>query len=280
MLDYSDFKYIAHEFYCQAVDSAFGQKLKDRASAIGSAQSLHEPYFLSQVTFMDPKKAIPQEERRGEDWGYAKTLMNSLGYTWLGIVSQITLKPLGQTREQMENISPTQFDAMWKSVDNTLWHASILFDKSGQKGVSAKHFGLFNPNDPLRPTYGKYLFSFLDPANTRRLLTDTLAASSPITPISPRITPFPKDTFAQSGHSYIAESKDTEARQTQKVKSRGAPGFGLQEPSVQATAKQLDDTEDDSEYLDFPDVLPSEFKLGKKVMKVCGIVLPGSFNLI
>lgn len=66
----------------------------------------------------------------------------------------------------------------------------------------------------------------------------------------------PIDSAAKSGHAFISETKDS--RPKDKAKTRGTPVLDKDEASGDCEENGLQQ---------FPDVLPAEFKLGKKKMK-------------
>jgi hypothetical protein len=151
---------------------------------------------------------------------------------------------------------PQAVDAMWERTDRNLWAAAKDLDKRGHSGTVAKRFGLVNPDDPKKP---KFTGFNMQRRNALLLQAATTPAPAP-TPRAPFVpVAGPRDTGVQSGHAYAADKKDSLPKE--KTKTR-------------ATVKQDDTNDDDDEEVEevpeqeFLDVLPPEFKIGKKVMKV------------
>lgn len=252
---------VVHEFLQESMHSPFAQKLQETVMAVDMAHSLKHPQFLSETTFLNPTKHIQAPNRERVIWGYTRIITDSISLTLVRIISTLSLFPLGHdSAKQMENISLMDFDKMWLTVDTTLWTLAEQLDKPGETGTVAKHFGLFDPTDPRRPTFAKSLFKYLNPAGPKQL---QLESSPAVTQFS---VPLPAEQNAaariKSGHSYVVENQESSK---EKVKTRKAPEFG----QAQVTPRTL--FEDEEDAVNFPDMLPTEYKLGKKVMKV----LPG-----
>lgn len=253
-----------HEFLQQSDHSPFAQKLQETVVAVDMADCLKHPQFLSEITFMDPKKQVQAPNREREIWGYTRVIADSISRTLVRIISTLSLFPLDLSVNQMENISLMDFDKMWLTVDTTLWTLAGQLDRPGEAGTVAKHFGLFDPTDPHRPTFAKSLFKSLNPAGPKQL---QLKGSPAVIPL-PAQLPAEQDAMARvkSGHSYVVENQ--ELWNKEKVKTRKVPESGQVQVTPTLSRTLFEDEED---AVNFPDTLPAEYKLGKKVMKV----LPG-----
>jgi len=140
-----------------------------------------------------------------------------------------------------------------------LWDVAKNFDRQDDPGRVAKEFGLIDPNDPEKPTYTNDVFKLLEARSQT-------AAISPVAPKpSPFVDGFPvatlNDSTVKSGHAFVSESEYSKPKE--KPKTRGTAISDTAEDGVE---EGIDDDEEDSQS--FPDVLPAQFKLGKRLMKV------------
>jgi hypothetical protein len=254
---------IVHEFLQQAMTSAFAQKLQETVVAVDMSNCLKHPEFLKETTFMDPRKYRQAPHHRRAIWGYTQAVTDSISTSWVDVISKLSLFPLGVSEKQLKNLSLAHFDEMWLTFDTTFWALSGQLDRPGEAGTVAKHFGLFNPADPGRPTLAKSLVKHPNPVRPKQVQVE--CTSVPVAPLAVPLNPEQNATErAKSGHSYISETQ--ELRNKGKVKTRKAPETGHAE-AIPPPARNL--FEDEEDAINFPDALPTEFKLGKKVMKVC-----------
>ncbi|KAF8191564.1 hypothetical protein K438DRAFT_1590942 [Mycena galopus ATCC 62051] len=253
---------IVDEFRLQMYESAFGQRLVQFAKS-KDQHCREDPSFLPNTTFMDPAKLL-WLERNSNDWTYARTISRSVGNSWLDVTNGIIMSgffmrcipwPSSPERE----ILPFMLDGMWFTVDSILWKCSTEFDRKGCMGTVGKKFGLFHPADPDRPSAMKVILqkvgAFLSERGQLRIEPNEIprppAAS---TPTQAAVKP----TVAASGHAYVSETQHLRAKE--KAKTRGT--------AVQVAETDTDamSTVEEEEIL--PEVLPNDFKLGKKILKV------------
>ena len=241
--------------------SPFAVTLREIPNKVTAANCHNDPDFFPQTTFMDPAKYFKLDEYGPkQEFGYARTVADSIGQTLSEMVTRISLYPLGQSLRQMENISQAEFNTMWLNNDHVLWTLASVLDWQGKPGTVAKHLGFFSPWDPNRPTFTKRIF--------RRLTHQEPAPPSPtVSPAgeqSASWTYASSEERAMSGHAYLAENKEGGTIKD-KIKTRGAPDSAKVELGQTFTRNLF---EDEDEIMGFPEVMPSEFKLGKKNMKV------------
>ncbi|KAJ7067760.1 hypothetical protein B0H15DRAFT_762473, partial [Mycena belliarum] len=148
------------------------------------------------------------------------------------------------------------FDDAWRAIDAALWEFSHAFDRSGQRGAVAKKFGLLDPADPNRVTAMQTLL-----CQVRAQMAERNPAPAP-TPAPPSPQVFSGQSVsadaepspAESAHAYVAD-RAKHLRPKEKVKSKGTTAEKVgNDPAA--------DEEEEEERL--PDVLPKEFRLGKK----------------
>jgi hypothetical protein len=254
---------VVHEFWAQGMCSPFAVTLREIPNKVTAANCHKHPDFYPQMTFMDPAKyAKLAEYGPKQEFGYARTVADSIGQTLVEMVTRISLHPLGQSLRQMENISRAEFNTMWSNNDHVLWNLASVIDWQGQHGTVGKHLGFINPWDPNRPTFTKRTLGL----STNTLHLEPAPSSSTILPPEEQLASWSYasgDARAMSGHAFLSENKEGGSKD--KIKTRGAPGSEKLELE-QAVTRNL--FEDEDEVMGFPDVLPAEFKLGKKNMKV------------
>ncbi|KAJ7348953.1 hypothetical protein DFH08DRAFT_959155 [Mycena albidolilacea] len=254
----------ANEFKAQMFDSAFGQRLIEFAES-KDKQCLEDPRFLPNVTFIDPSK-LHWLPRNSNDWSHARTIGRSLGITWLETTNRMSMAdffirciPWPSSNAEREKLVFV-FDGAWLLIDTALWELSGALDRSGDKGTVARKFGLFDPADPERPTVMKVILGQVGAhlAERSRL---RLPANSVPPPHSEKPGPaalIAKSTVASSGHAYVSSTEHLRAKEKVKTKGTALP---LVSVDVDATG------EEEAEEI-LPEVLPTDFKIGKKILKV------------
>ncbi|KAJ7891262.1 hypothetical protein B0H14DRAFT_2335711 [Mycena olivaceomarginata] len=246
-----------NEFNGHMYDSAFGHRLVQFAKS-KDKQCLEDPHFLRNATFIDPSK-LHWLPRNSNDWSHARTIGRSVGITWLETTNRMSMAdffirctpwPSGPEREML----PFIFDGLWLLIDTALWEFSATLDRSNGKETVAKKFGLFNPADPERPSAMKMI--------SRQVgahLSERLRLQYSPTQHSPSVhIPTAESTVAASGHAYVSETQHLRAKE--KVKTKGA-----QLPHVPSDIDPA--SEEEAEEI-LPDALPTDFKIGKKILKV------------
>lgn len=197
----------------------------------------------------------------------------------MGILSIIRMWLSGEFRDEDGNLKEEKLginsDIMWIEVDAAMMAMASTLDRDGadNKGRVAKAFGLLNPKDPNRPMTNKYLFRSYIPQEemprfeevVEEVVTPTSVTSPSLGRDAPSIpVAAPSETMAKSGHAYVSEMVKEAGLSKEKVKTRKGPSVG-----VVAANDPGEDELDEAERLEsLPDVLPAQYKLGKKVMKV------------
>lgn len=276
------------EFDSFVRESDFGVRLKEHACLLAPTPQdlLHLPHFASTVLFMNPTKfkpCLPHYNKKA--WGPVGAFTRGQAEAWssitghMGILSIIRMWLSGEYRDEDGNLKEEKLginsDIMWIEVDAAMMAMASTLDRDGvdNKGRVAKAFGLLNPKDPNRPMTNKYLFkSYIPQKETSRIeevveevVTPTSVASSSPGRDAPSIpVAAPSETIAKSGHAYVSELVKEAGLLKEKVKTRKGPSV-----EVVAANGPGDDDLDEAERLEsLPDVLPAQYKLGKKVMKV------------
>jgi hypothetical protein len=244
-------------------DSAFGERLVQLAES-KDKQCLEDPNFLTNTTFIDPSK-IEWLGRNSNDWAYARTINRSLGYTWLATTNKMSMAdffircipwPSGPEREKLLFV----FDSLWRRIDIALWDFSKALDRRSEQGTVAKKFGLFDPADPERPSCMTAIVKLVGAHFSERLKLrlQPIPASQSSSENTPAAAPEPT-VHAASGHAYLTDTQHLRAKE--KVKTRG-----LASHEVPRDSDLVAEEEEEEEIL--PDVLPKDFKIGKKLLKV------------
>ncbi|KAK7035873.1 regulation of transcription from pol ii promoter-related protein [Favolaschia claudopus] len=244
------------EFKAQLFDSAFGQRLMEFAKT--KDELLEDPKNLRIVTFMEPSK-LESLPRNSNDWTRARTIIRSLGFTWLQVTNQMGMGEFffrsgsslsGPERQTLAMM----FDFLWAHIDGKLWQCAMMLDRSTSKGTVAQKFGVFDPADPERP-------SFMKMAEKRvgAYLAQRQRRALPANPSKPKESfslPAVEPAVAASGHAYVSDTQHLRAKE--KVKTRGT-----------AAPEQPADLDEEEADEILPDALPTDFKIGNnKVLKV------------
>jgi hypothetical protein len=145
---------------------------------------------------------------------------------------------------------------MWETYDLSLWEHSASYALGGDPRELARHFGLYDVADNTRPTCTRRLLGeYFKPAhelqaevNARLKVFRARAEAQTANPV------IVTQTIAQSAHAYLTET----GAPKKKVKTR------KDEPVLRPSGVAAEDKHDNT-----PDSLPSGYKLGKKVLKVC-----------
>jgi hypothetical protein len=250
----------AYEFLDQFNTTPFGNRLVQYASML-EAQTVDHKQMRSIIYFMDPDKLPKAAEEYWDRAGEVSRSIREMEGVWHHEAWKMSVDPLLKFIQQQQGpkgfndsvvIPLPLFNDMWGRVDAYLWNTAKKFDRKGEEGRVAKEFGLFNPADPKRPMASEFLLRSLDPELG--------------IPVKPKTTPAPYvqnipvagpgDSIVQSGYAYVTGLFSGSAPK-EKVKTRGE-SLAEEEPEEEAEERRV-----------LPEVLPSEFKIGKKVLKVC-----------
>lgn len=151
------------------------------------------------------------------------------------------------------------FDEFWREVDTLLWQAARKWDPIDSPGRVSAAMGVWAPNDPHRPSFVNSLLKMAVRATLVEYRTPAPAApTEEADPVVPSFEPLRPEEKAQSAHAYLST---TDKPKTKPKKTRST-AEGHSAPAVIVPA-QPELTLDD-----FPDILPSNFKLPRKLYKV------------
>lgn len=221
----------------------------------------NRPDFLPQLSIFDPTKInIAPNDGPEAGYGDASRVISSIGNTWLSITSQLSmwkfLPRLFQSLFVGYEQVPIVFDEIWAAADLHLWSAARRLDRLGKPGPVARAFGLIDPSDPNRPTSMMHLLRDLDPSKSEAATTP-----APMPPSRIEAIPVsgPTESAVRSGHAFVAENM--ELRPKEKPKTRGVVVSDV------SNAGDVTVREDD-EFRSLPQMLPPQFKMGKKILRV------------
>lgn len=230
------------------------------------------PKMLQRAAPMSPKALgftsthyVPGRDR----YGLVDQLQRAMHAHWTSVMHQNYVEAylangLNPLLDQMEGFHEWNFgryDEMWKGVDRLLWDAAAKMDRWGESGRTAKELNILYPDGPARPSYiqsltqaAARLAGLNEPPPEQ--FTPGPAASTK----EDRIPAFDASVATgKSGYSYAAESVPSKTKEKTK---------GVADTTVQPIATEKNDESDWVTLDDYPDMLPSSYKLGKKVLKV------------
>jgi hypothetical protein len=253
-----------HEFTVNLFGSPFGVAMGRYANSIKNYQD--QPDFAPDKCFADPSKTTVSLLTSRNLWSDAQVVNTCICRTWVQANETITVfQPLYDTITSMLSgpFSPTSFDEMWTKADQALWKVAQSLDRAGKQDLVAKQFGLVDPNDPNRPSFTQNPFQVHEGSDGSSS-QDTIVV--PPTPPQSFVENIPVATavesVAKSGHAFISETKGSKLKEKAKTRGTAAP---IQEDKPGCC-------DDDDQLQEFPDILPMEFRLGKKLMKACAII--------
>lgn len=206
---------------------------------------------------------VKWEARTKNDAAYCRTVTRSTLGTWfwsLEISCQLkdfmSDEPAVLDIEKHDTIPPRVWDKIWLRLDARLYAlADNLTSTNSTHPTVVGEFGLYNPLGlEGRPTYTKSLANNLRKTRQRA----ALAAIAPPPREFLQSIPLaaPTDKVGTSGHRYASEACSPQ----DKTKSKGVPSTDHQLADI------LEDGE--TEYETLPEALPTQFKIGKKHLKV------------
>jgi hypothetical protein len=257
---------IAQSFNEELFGSPFGRAMRKYALTINTSES---DALSTHGCFVDPIKIGPITPIHENSWNDADTVTISICNKWLHIIDRSLtiwtllrrMGPLFVTRT--ETFLPRDFDEMWRDADQVLWEAAKSWDRPNEPGRLATEFGLVDPADPRRPTFTEDIFRLLE----AELANQRMAAMPSVIPTpQPFVGSIPvapsAESIAQSGHAYLAANK--EAQPKKKMKTRSAPAIDTETEEDDPSAGENVEVEEA-----LPVALPTEYKLGKRYLKVC-----------
>jgi hypothetical protein len=251
-----------NEFVSQT-QSPFVQDLLKYALTLDKS-GYDQPEFLPQTCFMDPANFVWEtDDEHDMQWGNASVVMFVLGRAWNKVMTSVSMMDAWQVGHNIRESNPLMemyaVDEMWLSADRLLWDAAKRFDRPEQPGRVAKELGLISPYDPNRPKFSEFIFRSLDPRNGKIEATNIpVPAPSPYKQTIPSAAS--TDSASQSGHAFLSDKQNSFPKE--KVKTRGQNGT--------TENAEMENSEDDGNEgpSSLADSLPTEFKMGKKCLKV------------
>ncbi|KZV91836.1 hypothetical protein EXIGLDRAFT_836816 [Exidia glandulosa HHB12029] len=296
---------VAYKFCVMFRYSSFGRRLYATADEVPSLHGATKEVFEEEFFFVDPSVVRNPNAHAG-----TPMIATSVGAqlcqritahvvdTWLAAVFDsrldcATLLQLGQfiigkhkmRTNDMTAVTDAQLldafkdpvlvpamNASWAAQDAWLWNCAREMDpkRPGAHGVVAKTFGLFDPRDPARPVASVEYEEMFGAATSDGLPKSTPAVAPPAEPYVQSIpVANATDSGARSGHAAAREAEQRAPKE--KEKTRGdmdaSDGSSL---SSETTKVGVSDEEDGPEY---PEMLPSSYKLGKKNLNVIRQIL-------
>lgn len=240
-------RYLAQMFYAEVYDSPFGQTLRSYALTFDGQE---KPDFWSQVSFMDDKKLEPAPPFWTPPWGDTSLISMRCIKTFSNGIQhhlQDVARDLRQLIDGYPSNEPGVFEILWRKVDAALWKMACSYDRPGESKRVARAFGLFDPYGPDWPISKKrhsQLIPPSEPVDTPALATVQCVESIPAAA--------PSESASKSGHTYVKKQK--------KVKTKGPSSFEQVEPTEEGR-------EQSSGLKTLPIALPTNFKLGKRLLK-------------
>ncbi|KZV77082.1 hypothetical protein PENSPDRAFT_747291 [Peniophora sp. CONT] len=274
---------IADDVFNNMYYSPWGLQFKQYADSM-LARNTHQE-IMSRLGFMKPDSrttSLPKPTLWSR-FGVASQFSEILQSRWMEV------RPYDQQRlhdgpEEFfidEDIKPQAFDKLLLRLDRSLWQGASSLDPPGQPGTVARIFGLYNPNDPERPSVTRRLEAIKERERAR--LEARLAAKEASKPLGtfedtiPVAVPGLKDDAVVAGHVYAAESEadvGAKTKSKKKKKSKSKSGKAATNETVKEPAETDSLVEDlssmtvDPEAL--PDYLPNKFILPRKMAKASG----------
>jgi hypothetical protein len=257
--------FIAHEFIVDLYGSPFGDAMTRYARSIKTSQD--QLALTPDKCFADPSKINMSHPIHNNLWSDAQDVNAYICNIWVDLnhqaltVCEFLHSTISGTFSG--HLSPIAFDAIWNKADRILWAAAQSLDRPGDHGRVAKAFGLISPNDANRPTFTENIYKLFiasEASRQRETVAVATAAPKPKPLVQPVLVTTPIDSAVRSGHAFISETKHSRPKEKEKTRSTAL----LEEESEANEDGEFEGIETPQ----FPDVLPTEFKLGRKIMKV------------
>lgn len=264
------------EFLYDFMHSDFGEGLKSHYLSLASEpQGLASlPDFLPTILRMNPNliKPVNYWQRMSSPVGAFIRAETDL---LRAVIYPTNIYSLTQAYVSGPSISPTAFmeifEKTWLEIDAAFYDGACRLDAPGASGSVAKSFGFYSPKDPERPSLTKSLFRMFDTMLSAR----NLKLEAATTPAPPRQTfketipvTSPGESTATSGHAYRTEAAKEVAPKKKKKKTRKATDSVSEIKEPQVVVEEVVESDEADRFDALPDVLPAEFKLGKKTLNV------------
>lgn len=159
------------------------------------------------------------------------------------------------------------FRRSWDNMFRDVWTWAHKIDRPETPGRVAKKLGLGYLHQPDAPMFWRAA----PPSSNEDSISENTGAPTPPTtsPAEGYVESIPVaapgESVARSGHAYLSEMGE-QLGTKEKVKTRKAP-MATDTKEDQEVVEPEDD--EDKAWTDLPDVLPAEFRMGKKTMKAC-----------
>ncbi|KAJ7034669.1 hypothetical protein C8F04DRAFT_1100580 [Mycena alexandri] len=238
----------------------FGNRLMQYAGSL-ELYTTDRKQMRSIMYFMDPAKLPRTGNEYWDKAGEVSRSTREMEEAWNSAAWGMSIDSLLQFIQTTQGpkgldeaivIPVPLFNIMWGHIDTYLWTKAAGLDRKGEEGRVAKAFGLFDPADPKRPMASEFLLRSLDPD----LGIPVKAQTTPAPYVQNIPVAGPGDSIVQSGYAFVTGLLGKPAAK-EKVKTRG-----------EASTEDGEDSERADELRALPEVLPTEFKIGKKVLKL------------
>ncbi|KAJ7454613.1 hypothetical protein B0H11DRAFT_1740349 [Mycena galericulata] len=250
-----------HEFLKQMELSTFGKNLMSCSRSLQGTE-----LDLWEVMCPMERPAVWPNTGYSSPWGDPYSTMVAVRNAWRDIAWHLNMQglqgPAGLPArvERREYLPPAIFDDMWHTFDLVLWVRSTPHAQPGRHRALARHFGLYDVEDPLVPTCtGVLLREMANRALDLQAQAETRHASEARARALNEVVITASQNAAQSGHAYLVERGINSDR---KPKTRNSTSVA----PIAAPTEASEEDEDEDELV--PEFLPSGYKIGKKVLKV------------
>ncbi|KAJ7063662.1 hypothetical protein C8F01DRAFT_1133853 [Mycena amicta] len=303
---YDELSELETVFQCklQLFHTDFGGRLREYAAS-KDKQCLQDPNFLKYISFLDPEK-MKWTSRSATEWSYALNVVRSVAYTWrqtainkasnsmarffilLDTLEKDAVSPklealkkqigkltteyaeAGTVLNEEELARVVLFEDAWLLVDTVMWMVCTRLGRANDQRLVAARLGLRDPEDPHRMGALKVMLA----PHVKRV--QAVVASKAFRNPPPLWTqPGPHSTTNSDG---AETTQDAHEIARMEVEVRDLQLKDTEEVDASAEEKITDgedkNTFDDHYCLppdggeDLPDQLPTEFKIGKKSLKI------------
>lgn len=268
------------EFRAYFVSGDFGVRLREHLATLAARPSQCPllPDFLSTVVFTSPDQLNVDENdymarwRLTGLWGPIEMYAAAQRALWQREFGWFTIKSLVKRwlnpNEPMVRALVT-FRFLWDNIfkDVSTWLRKI--DRPETPGRAAEKLGLGYLYQPDAPPFSRAVIpppNHTDPAPTPSEAPTPAVASPSEGYVETIPIATPGESVARSGHAYLSEIGEQSGTK-EKVKTRKAPA--ARDSKTDQEGEEPEEDDEDRAWTDLPEILPVEFKLGKKTMKVC-----------
>lgn len=272
------------EFRAYFLAGDFGVRLRERLTTLASrpSQCLPLPDFSSTVLFTSPDQLKIDETDYMARWGLAglwgpvevysaaQRVLWFQEFGWLTITGLVK-RWLDPNHTMVEKL--VSFRLLWDQVLGDIWTWVHKIDRPESPGKAAAKLGLGHLYQPNAPPFSRAPAaapsSNDDSATTSTSPSATDGQGNVYVEAFPIATP--GESVARSARAYLSEIGG-QLGTKEKVKTRKATVAS--DVQMEKEAPEAEEEDEDKSWTDLPDVLPSEFSLGRKPMKVRPLNFP------